>query len=136
MLTTDKDKYLELFYKFPPRMIRSEEDFEATQAVVNNLLDKPSLSAEEREYLNVLGALIYEYEETLEPIPDIYGVELLKFLLEEHNLRQKDIVPIFKTESIVSEILNGKRELTVRHIQELAEFFRISPEMFFPVRKG
>jgi HTH-type transcriptional regulator / antitoxin HigA len=136
MLITDKDKYIELLRQFPPQLIRSEEDFDATQAVVNRLLDKPSLTDEEREYLNVLGALIYEYEETLEPIPDIYGVELLKFLLEEHNLRQKDLVPIFKTESIVSEILNGKRELTVRHIEELADFFKISPEMFFPVTKG
>jgi HTH-type transcriptional regulator/antitoxin HigA len=134
MLTIDRNKYLELLDQFPPRLIRSEEDFEATQEVVNNLLDKPSLTAEEREYLHVLGALIYEYEETLEPIPDIYGIKLLKFLLEEHNLRQKDLVPIFKTESIVSEILNGKRDLTVRHIQELAKFFKISPEMFFPVR--
>jgi HTH-type transcriptional regulator/antitoxin HigA len=130
------EKYLELIHQFPPRPIHNDEELEAVQKIVNRLLDKRNLTIEESEYLDLLGTIIYEYEETLEPIPDIYGVELLKFLLEEHNLRQKDLVPIFKTESIVSEILNGKRELTVRHIQELAEFFKISPEMFFPVTKG
>jgi HTH-type transcriptional regulator / antitoxin HigA len=40
-------------------------------------------------------------------------------------------VPIFKTESIVSDVLNGKRKLTVQHIKELAQFFHISPAVFF-----
>lgn len=126
------DRYLELLHHFPPRPIDSDEKLEAMQEVVNSLLDKPKLTLEERDYLNVLGALIYEYEQTQEPIPDIYGVELLKVLLEERNLRQKDLVSIFKTESIISDILNGKRELTARHIQELAEFFNLSPAVFFP----
>lgn len=80
----------------------------------------------------MLGALVYEYEQQQEPIPDIYGVELLKSLIEDNELRQKDLVSIFKTESIVSDILNGKRELTKRHIEELAQFFHVSPAVFFP----
>ncbi|HEY9299418.1 MAG TPA: transcriptional regulator, partial [Phormidium sp.] len=62
----------------------------------------------------------------------IYGVELLKVLIEEFVLRQKDLVPIFKTESIVSDVLSGKRQLTTRHIEELAKFFHVSPAVFFP----
>ena len=76
--------------------------------------------------------LIYEYEKDLDIVPDIYGVELLKVLLEERNLKEKDLVSIFKTESIISDILNEKRQLTTRHIQELAEFFNVSPSVFFP----
>jgi HTH-type transcriptional regulator/antitoxin HigA len=57
----------------------------------------------------------------------------LKALLVEFGLRQKDLVPIFKTESIVSEVLNGRRNLTVEHIQQLAVFFHISPAVFFPI---
>ncbi|MEG4007816.1 transcriptional regulator [Microcoleus sp. Pol11C1] len=72
-------------------------------------MDKGELTSDERDYLNVLGTLVYEYEQTLEPIPDIYGIELLKALIEEFSLRQKDLVPIFKTESIVSDILHEKR---------------------------
>ena len=132
---TTMNKYIELLQKFPPRPVVNEAEFEATQYVINQLLDKPELSPEEEDYLDVLGTLISNYEQQQEDlIPDIYGVELLKVLIEEHNLKQKDLVPIFKTESIVSDILKGKRQLTNRHIQELAEFFHVSPAVFFPVK--
>ena len=124
--------YIELLTNFPPRPITSEEELELTQNMIDQLLDQGKLSQDEKDYLNVLGALVYEYEQQQEPIPDIYGVELLKSLIEDNELRQKDLVSIFKTESIVSDILNGKRELTKRHIEELAQFFHVSPAVFFP----
>ena len=132
----DKPKtYIELLQEFPPRPIKSQEELLATQKVIDSLIDRaPSLSPDESDYLNVLGTLVYEYEQTQEPIPDIYGVELLKVLIEDNELRQKDLVPIFKTESIVSDILKNRRQLTTRHIQELAEFFHISPAAFFPLQ--
>lgn len=124
--------YIELLRAFPPRPITSEDELRETQKVIDSLLDKEKLSKEERDYLHVLAALVYDYEQKQEPIPDIYGVELLKVLLEEFDLRQKDLVPIFKTESIVSDVISGKRQLTTRHIEELAKFFHVSPAVFFP----
>ena len=88
---------------FPPRPITAEEELIATQKAIGYLLDKGQLTPDERDYLHVLGMFVYEYEQTLEPIPDIYGVELLKALIEEFEIRQKDLVPIFKVESIVSK---------------------------------
>ena len=130
------DKYIQLLQEFPPRTITNDEQLDVTQQVIDRLLDCNNLSPEESDYLNVLGTLVFEYEQTQEPIPDIYGVELLKVLITERQLRQKDLVPIFKTESIVSEILNGKRQLTVRHIQELAQFFQLSPAVFLPQKQS
>jgi HTH-type transcriptional regulator/antitoxin HigA len=126
------DIYIELLKAFPPRPITSEEEMLAAQKVIDSLLDRSELTPDEEDYLNVLGTLLHEYEQTQEPIPDIYGVELLKVLIEERDLRQKDLLPVFKTESIVSDILKGRRQLTARHIKELAEFFHISPAAFFP----
>ena len=130
------DRYIQLLLQFPPRTITNEEELEATQAQIDRLLDQNELSSEESDYLNVLGVLVLEYEQAQESIPDIYGIELLKVLIQERQLRQKDLVPIFKTESIVSDILSEKRRLTVRHIQELAQFFNLSPAVFFPVRQN
>ncbi len=127
------DKYIQLLQQFPPRPINNDEQLEATQAQIDRLLDKNELSSEESDYLNVLGILVFEYEQAQDSIPDLYGVELLKVLIQERQLRQKDLVPIFKTESIISDILSGKRQLTVRHIQELSQFFSISPAVFFPI---
>ena len=69
--------YIELLKTFPPRPITGEEELMATQEALDSLLDKGELTPDERDYLHVLGMLVYEYEQTLEPIPDIYGVELL-----------------------------------------------------------
>jgi HTH-type transcriptional regulator/antitoxin HigA len=126
------DKYLELLKQYPPRPIHNEEDLEMMQEVINRLLDKPQLTAEEREYLNVLGALIYEYEENQEPIPDIYGLELLKFILEERNLQKQDLLSIFESKSTLDDIFDGLQELTPIYIQKLANFLNISPDLFFP----
>jgi HTH-type transcriptional regulator / antitoxin HigA len=126
------DKYIQLLQKFPPRTITNDQQLEATQEVIDSLLDRAELTPEESDYLNVLGTLVFDYEQKNETITDIYGVELLKVLIAERNLRQKDLIPVFKTESIVSDILNGKRQLTVRHIQELAQFFNLSPAVFLP----
>ena len=127
--------YIELLKTFPPRPITAEEELTATQKMIDSLLDKGELTPDERDYLHVLGTMVYQYEQTLEPIPDIYGVELLKALIEEFELRQKDLVPIFKTESIVSDILREKRQLTTEHIQKLAVFFCVSPAVFFPLHR-
>jgi len=125
--------YIELLQAFPPRPIKSQSEMLAAQRVIDSLIDRGNeLSPDESDYLNVLGTLVYEYEQTQEPIPDIHGVELLKVLMER-ELRQKDLVPIFKTESIVSDILKNRRKLTARHIQELAELFQISLAAFFPL---
>jgi HTH-type transcriptional regulator/antitoxin HigA len=123
--------YIELLKSFPPRPIASEEQLLATQEVIDSLIDRAELTTDEQDYLNVLGTLVYEYEQKHQPIPDIHGVELLKALLVELDLRQKDLVPIFKTESIVSEVLSSQRQLTTTHIRKLAEFFHISPAAFF-----
>lgn len=126
------DKYLELLKQYPPRPIHNEEDLEMMQEVINRLLDKPQLTVEEREYLNVLGSLIYEYEENQEPIPDIYGLELLKFILEEKKLQKQDLLSIFESKSTLDDILDGQQELTPIYIQKLANFLNISPDLFFP----
>ncbi|MBN4005826.1 transcriptional regulator [Nostoc sp. LPT] len=124
--------YIELLQAFPPRPIKTEEELFATQKIIDSLIDSAPLTSDEKDYLNILGTLVYEYEQMQQPVPDIYGVDLLQVLIEENGLLQKDLVPIFKTESIISAILKKRRKLTTRHIEELAKFFHISPAAFFP----
>jgi len=129
--TPDLNQYQQLLLKFSPQTIKSEQGLAAAQDIIDSLVDKRSLSQEERDFLSLLGTLVSEYERKHHPIPDIYGVELLKVLIEEHGLRQKDLLPIFKTESIISDVLSGKRKLTIGHVQGLAKFFHVSPNVFF-----
>jgi HTH-type transcriptional regulator/antitoxin HigA len=128
----NKKSYIDLLAEFPPRPIYSDSELEAVQTVIDELIDRGKLNADEEDYLSLLGTLVHQYEQIHHPIPDIYGVELIEALLEEFELKQKDLVPIFKTESIVSAVLNGHRKLMTEHIEKLANFFHVSPAVFFP----
>ena len=76
--------------------------------------------------------LIEEFEEKHYQLKAASPAEVLVELMDVHNLKQKDLVGIFATESVVSEVLSGKRSLTVDHIKRLSERFHVSPELFFP----
>ncbi len=128
--TRNNSEYMSLLAAFPPRPIASEEDYIATQQVIDSLLDRSELTTDERDYLNVLGSLIRDYEDLYEPMPSISGLDLLKALMEELNLQEKDLVPILQTESNVCEVLSGKQELTVSNIEQLANLFHVSPASF------
>ncbi|NES68053.1 MAG: transcriptional regulator [Okeania sp. SIO2D1] len=118
---------------FPPRPITNETELIATQNRINSILDKGSLTKDDRDYLKVLGMLVYEYEEEHEPILTISGVEILKALLEESQLSPQDLVPILDNEFMVLEVLNGKCQLSENKIQELANFFNISPSLLIDI---
>ncbi len=79
--------------------------------------------------LDTLGTLIAAYEDEHYPIRDVDGVEMLKFFMEEHSLTQSDL-PEVGSQGVVSEILNGKRELNMRQVRALAKRFHVPPAMF------
>lgn len=108
-------EYGKLLAQFLPRTIKSEEEYETVRAEIDRLLDLDAPSPAEEEYLDLLSALLREYEAATEERGDyeLRGVELVKGLMELRGLAQTDLVPIFKTKSIASAVLNGKRRLTV-----------------------
>jgi len=131
MVTDESNRYIELLQEFPPHPIKSEAELLEVQEVIDALIDSGEITSEEQDYINVLGILVHEYEERNVLIPDLSGVELLQALIDEFGFKQKDLVPIFKTESIVSAILNGKRKLNIEHIEKLSDLFNVSPSTFF-----
>ena len=82
------------------------------------------------DLLDTLGTLIHAYEDRYEPIPESSGPDVLRFLMHEHNMVQSDLSQI-GSQGVVSEILNGKRELNTRQIRILAKLFNVSPSVFF-----
>jgi len=75
--------------------------------------------------------LVEHFENQNYPILDVGPLDIVRHLMEEHNLRQKDLTDVFGTESIVSDVLNGKRVLNKEHIRRLSERFKVSPAVFF-----
>jgi HTH-type transcriptional regulator / antitoxin HigA len=75
--------------------------------------------------------LIEDFEKNHYHLPRASPLGALRFLMDQHGLKQNDLVDVFRTPSIVSEVLNGKRELNKDHIKRLSERFNVSPELFF-----
>ena len=115
-----------------PAPITSERQHEQYLSVLDKLANKANPTSQEKKYAEVLMALIEAYEEEHHSIPDASPVDVLRALMEANDLRQKDLVPIFASESIVSEVLRKKRDLNKTHIQKLSKRFHVSPAVFFP----
>ncbi|MEW6406011.1 MAG: helix-turn-helix domain-containing protein [Chloroflexota bacterium] len=115
----------------PLLTIRNEREYNAAVKRLNELLDEIGDNAKHPLYslLDTLGTLIQFYEEEHYPIPDANGADVLRFLMDEHNLTQSDL-PEVGSQGVVSEILNDKRELNVRQIRALAKKFKVSPAVF------
>jgi len=125
-------EYSVLLTKVPPKVIRTEKENEAYTEILYDL-DRRSktLTAAEKELADLLTLLIEDFEEKRYRLPRSEPLGVLASLMQEHGLRQKDLVDVFGTPSIVSEVLNRKRELNKDHIKRLSERFHISPELFF-----
>jgi len=114
-----------------PTPIASERQHEQYLSVLDKLASKDNPTREEEKYAQVLMTLIEAYEEEHQSIPDASPIEVLRTLMDAHDLRQKDLVPIFGSESIVSEVLHKKRALNKSHIEKLSKRFKVSPAVFF-----
>src|SRR5215472_14400929 len=87
--------------------------------------ERPTI--EEEKYAEVLITLVEAYEEEHSAIPDASPVEVLRTLITANGLRQKDLVSVFGSEGIVSEVLNEKRSLNKTPIEKLSRRWQISP---------
>jgi HTH-type transcriptional regulator/antitoxin HigA len=115
----------------PLLVVRNEREYNAAVKRMNELLDEIGTNEKHSLYglLDTLGTLVHAYEEEHFPIPDSTGADILRFLMDEHGLTQSDL-PEIGSQGVVSEVLNGKRELNVRQIRTLAKKFKVSPAVF------
>jgi len=129
---TVSPEYGALLRKVAPKVIRTEKENEAYTEVLYELDQRSKrLTAAEKELAELLTLLIEDFEGKRYPIPRAKPVDVVRFLMEQHNLLQKDLVDVFGTRSIVSEVLSGKRELNKDQIARLSARFHVSPEVFF-----
>ena len=98
---------------------------------MDDLIGRERDEAEEL-YLDLLGTLIYAYEQAHVEIRELSGVDLIRALLVERGLSQRDLVRagIFATASVASEVLAAKRSLTTDQLRGLSSFFRLPADVF------
>jgi len=114
-----------------PRVINGEHQNRLYIERLERLTAKKSATPAEKKLVALLTVLIEDYEAKHDPVPDAEPASIIRHLMEAHSLRQKDLLDVFGTESIASEVLRGKRELTKQHIRRLSKKFNVSPAVFF-----
>ena len=127
---TSRPEYADLLARGLPSVIHSERESERYLAMLEELDAKGNLSLAEQRLAELLTLLIEDFEEKAYTLKVAKPIEILNELIEANGLKQKDLVDVFGTPSIVSEILNGKRGLTIEHIKKLSRRFHLSPEIF------
>ncbi len=126
-----KDRYLDLVLRFPLRPIRSDKELDEAVRMVDSLLDRRDLAAEEQDYLEVLGDLVEQYESEAHPMPPLSDAAMLVHLIEAKGVSQRQVSGATGiADSTISEVLKGKRHLNRSHIGKLAKYFSVSPDVF------
>ncbi len=108
--------------------IKNKKDYEATLKKIESLMDAKRNSPDFDE-LEVLSILVEKYEDEHFPINSPDPIESIKFRMEQMGLSQSDLVPVIGSRSKVSEVLSGKRGLSVRMIRALHDRLKIPAEI-------
>jgi len=118
---------------FHPKVIKTTAEHELAIARIEELFTaKPGTPKGDELELLILLVETYEAKEFPIDLPD--PIEAIRFRMQQANLKQKDLIPIFGSKSKVSEVLNGKRELSLSMIRKLARELGIPTEVLLQER--
>jgi HTH-type transcriptional regulator/antitoxin HigA len=103
-----------------PRIIKTEVDYEEALARIDGLMETdPEVKSDEGKELELLVMLVEQYEDVYYPMDSPSPVEAIKFRMEQADLKQVDLIPYIGSKSKVSEVLSGKRALSLNMIRKL-----------------
>ncbi len=123
--------YLGLAKEFPLVPITNDEQLRQGLDVLKGLVVKSKLNEFEQGYVAVLRKLIKEYESQRFPVRRMPPIELLKSLVEDHELKHHDLAKQTKiAPSTISDILNGHRKINARHAKAFSKRFKLQLEAF------
>jgi HTH-type transcriptional regulator/antitoxin HigA len=115
--------------------IRTEREYDAAVERLNALVDLVGDNTKDPRYrlIETLSVLTEAYDREHHSLPEASGIDVLRFLMDEHGLAQKDL-PEIGSQGVVSEVLAGRRSLNVRQIQALAARFGVDAGAFIDAR--
>ena len=129
MAVIDRAAYAELLAGALPAVIESDEENERIIAELERLDSLPSMTAEQQRLAELLTLLVEQFEKRYQP-EAVSPLESLKAFMEDRGLRQRDLIPVFGSSSVASDVLNGKREISKQHARKLADYFSAPVSLF------
>ncbi len=110
------------------KVIKTETDYDAALARIEKLMDAKRNTPQGDE-LELLSLLVHDYEEKTFPIDKPDPVKAIRFRMEQQGLQPKDLVPFLGSRSRVSEVLSGRRNLSLKMIRALVKGLGIPAEV-------
>jgi HTH-type transcriptional regulator / antitoxin HigA len=101
-----------------PKVIKTQSEHEAALARIERLMEARRNTPQGDE-LELLSLLVHDYEERVLPMDKPDPVEAIRFRMEQQGLKPKDLVPLLGSRSRVSEVLSGRRHLSLKMIRAL-----------------
>ena len=130
-VTINPETYGQLLTQYLPKVISNETENERALDIAETLSNKQDLTPEEEQLLDLLVTLIenfeaqeYSFENSSTPL------SRLLFLVDVNNLKQADLLDIFGSKGIASEVFNGKRQISKTHATKLSERFNVDAALF------
>ncbi len=129
--TINETAYGKLLARTLPRVIKTESENQRMVAELERLdtLGR-ALTPEEEHLAELMTLLVRQFEESRYPLGHAEPVEALRVLMEERGLRQRDLIPVFGSSSVISDVMNGKRSISKAHARKLAEVLHVPISLF------
>jgi HTH-type transcriptional regulator / antitoxin HigA len=115
-----------------PRVIHNDAELEMYTDALFRLTAVENPSSSEVEAIELLTLLVERYEQEHYAIPEADPVSVVRFLIEQQNLTQRDLIPQFGSESAVSMFMTGERSLTLGQVRKLSTRFKLPADVFIP----
>lgn len=129
-MTFNQEEYIRLFSEIVIKPIESEEELDRYVKLVEPYFFDKEKTPEEVAIYNLLTILIVEYEREHYPEPELEPLEFLKGCMDLHDYKQKDLVGVIGSKGVVSEVINGKREISKAQAKALGQFFSVNYKNF------
>jgi HTH-type transcriptional regulator / antitoxin HigA len=131
MIAAPNQEYGRLLTVVQPKVIETEEENEYYLAEVTKLMQLgEQLSPAQEQLLRLLVNLIENFEDQHYQMNPTTPLEILQEFVSDRSLKQKDLLSVFGSQGITSEVLNGKRSISKAQAKALGEFFKVSPTLF------
>ena len=124
------ESYANLLAIYKPKVIRTDEENEQAIALAEKLAHQLNRTTEESALYDLLITLIEKYENEQYPMGESKPLSMLLHLMEAKDLKQGDLVGVMASSEVVSEIINGEREISKAEARVLGPFFQVDPELF------
>ena len=121
---------VEMISNGAPRVIHNDAELEAYTDALFQLTALENPSRDEVEAIELLTLLVERYEQEHYAVPAADPASVLRVLIEQQNLTQRDLIPQFGSESAVSMFLAGHRNLTIEQVRKLSARFKLPADVF------